>query len=209
MFGLYRMGVGDLVEGMEPVVGVLGQPFEQPRDGVGADVNDGLVGWVSDHLGDVYAPGALLEPFVGQSLELHSIARQAGVCFVYCAGCGRDLDRFVPFSAGAWGAHIYSGSLLCFGWIIPAAGMGVSVGRMWPRLGKLSQNSTAVRPSLQLRSPRDKATYRAAKCGSVRRLRGLRPLSRRVTLSSIFGAWSAYQWCTLVRKPCPRCGKPW
>ena len=103
MFGLYRLGVGDLVEGMEPVVGVLGQPFEQSRDGVGADVNDGLVGWVSDHLGDVYAPGALLEPFVGQSLELHSIARQAGVCFVYCAGCGRDLDRFVPFSAGAWG----------------------------------------------------------------------------------------------------------
>ena len=21
--------------------------------------------------------------------------------------------------------------------------------------------------------------------------------------------WSAYQWSILVRKPCPRCGKPW
>ena len=168
MFGLYRLRVGDLVEGVEPVVGTLGQPFQQPRDGVGADVDDGLVGVVPDHLGDVYAPGALLEPFVGQSLELHSIARQAGVYFGDCAVCGRDLDRLVPFFVGAWGAHIYSGSLLCFGWIIPAAGLGVSIGRMWSRLGKLSQNlgngtqnSAAVRPFLQLRSLRDKTNYRA------------------------------------------------
>ena len=66
MFGLYRLRVGDLVEGVEPMVGALGQPDQQPRDGVGADVDDGLVGWVLDHLGDVDALGALFEPFVGQ-----------------------------------------------------------------------------------------------------------------------------------------------
>ena len=56
VLGLYWLGVGDLVEGVEPVVGALGQPVQQPRGGVGADVDDGLVGVVSRHLGDVYAP---------------------------------------------------------------------------------------------------------------------------------------------------------
>ena len=124
MFGLYRLRVGDLVEGVEPMVWALGQPGQQPRDGVGADVDDGLVGWVLDHLGDVDALGALFEPFVGQALERRSIARQAGVYFRDCAGCGRDLNWFVPFSVGVWSAHICSGSWLRFGWIIPAAAVG-------------------------------------------------------------------------------------
>ena len=47
VLGLYWLGVGDLVEGVEPVVGALGQPVQQPRGGVGADVDDGLVGVVS------------------------------------------------------------------------------------------------------------------------------------------------------------------
>ena len=50
VFGLYRLRVGNLVEGVEPMVGVLCQPFQQPRDSLGADVDDSLVGWGSDHL---------------------------------------------------------------------------------------------------------------------------------------------------------------
>ena len=76
---------------------------------------------------------------------------------------GQDLNRFVPFSVGVWSAHICSGSWLRFGWIIPAAGVGVSIGRMWTRLSKLSQhwadgaqNIASVRAFLQLSSLRDK-----------------------------------------------------
>ena len=170
VLGLYWLGVGDLVEGVEPVVGALGQPVQQPRGGVGADVDDGLVGVVSRHLGDVYAPGALFEPFVGQAFEFRPFDRHAGVDFGDCAGCGRDSDWLVTFSVGAGSAHICSGSWLCFGWSIPAAGMGVSIGRMWPRLSKLSQhwadgahNIASVRPFLQLSSLRDKDNYRASK----------------------------------------------
>ena len=86
-FWLNRRRVGDLVEGVEPVIGALGQPFEQPWDSLGADVNDALVRRVSDHLGDVCTLGALLEPFVGQSFELLFVNGQAGVDF----GC-RAVD---------------------------------------------------------------------------------------------------------------------
>ena len=77
--------VRDLVEGVEPVVGALGQLLQQRWHGCRADVGDALVRRVSDHLVYVYAFGAFFEPFVGWWLKVCFIKRQ--VC-VYLDGSG-------------------------------------------------------------------------------------------------------------------------
>ena len=90
-WGCTGWAVRDLAEGVEPVVWALGQALQEPRDGVGSDIDDGLVGVVSRHVGDVHASGAVLEPLVGQPFELRPFDRRAGVDFGCGAGFGLGL----------------------------------------------------------------------------------------------------------------------